>query len=193
MPAVESFLRTAEGRVLGSCGTRVDILFLEGAFRLYSGDPPLDDHLSHTDFHRGGGILAPGSWAATAASPASLLERCVIYDGGARGFSPRTHLMSLHRYWERLCAAIITKPDLMLRHLAVKAGVPLRLPSWRQWRSSIGHAVPEAELSQEYEALRGVWHGARDGRIVAECVAQVRSVSEAILAMVGEVHDQDNR
>jgi hypothetical protein len=179
---LERFMLTAEGALLGRTGCRVTVLFLEGAFAVYSGSPELQGHLAHTDFFRAGGQLAPGAWVSAFESPPALLERCVIYDGGARGFEPRRHLESLVQYWRELISLFRGRPELPRLHLAVKAG--LGTPWWDQVPSQWD--VPETEIHAVYDALQAVRSIDPDA-ITAQCSIHLRRTEEELRLLIGEI------
>ncbi|MEV4755790.1 hypothetical protein AB0J86_11855 [Micromonospora sp. NPDC049559] len=109
------------GRLTGTNpATRLTVVALEGLFGVYRSAYGLPFHLDQTDFVRRGGVLAPEFRAESARDPIALLERCVVYDGGLRGFSPGEHLRGLLDYWAALCGEFAAEPELIRHHLGVK-------------------------------------------------------------------------
>ncbi|MER7168338.1 hypothetical protein ABT336_20015 [Micromonospora sp. NPDC000207] len=98
----------------------VTVIALEGLFGIYEQTYGLALHLDQTDFVRRGGLITPEFTTASRLDPVSGLERCVIYDGGLRGFSPGEHLGELREYWTRLVAAFSARPALVDLHRRVK-------------------------------------------------------------------------
>lgn len=182
---LETFLSSAEGDLLVRSGCRISVLYLEGAFALYGGEPRLPGHVPGTDFVRAGAVLTPGAWTAAFRQPLAILERCVIYDGGARGFSPRAHLGRVRTYWARLDAAIRLDPGAVGRLLCAKIGMDVHLTSYDDWKTILRCSAPENELSSAYSAARAMWRSARNGEIAAACAAHLTEIDRRYQLLIG--------
>ncbi|MCW2944590.1 MAG: hypothetical protein JWR24_1307 [Actinoallomurus sp.] len=113
--------------------TRISVVLLEGAFGVYADAQNLEYHLDSTDFLRTGGVLTPEFWMTSMDNLVALFERCVIYDGGIRGFSPARHLDDLLAYWLMFTRLVESKPHRFARHTEVKLSAGSRVNSFRQW------------------------------------------------------------
>lgn len=125
---------------------KIRVVFLEGAFGLYHQRLALPEHLDGTDFIRAGGLVTPEFMLQSLRQPISLLERCVVYDGGVRGFSPRTHLVSLLKYWKESVVFSGDSIAVLQEHLEKKTGVDLFAdspPAVSAWRGLPGSSVQE--------------------------------------------------
>ena len=81
----------------------ITVIYLEGMFHLYEGDPSLSKtHLPFTDFFRKDAPRTLEFEAQSLLTPICFLERCAIYDGGSRAFEPRTYTRNLVTYWKKL-------------------------------------------------------------------------------------------
>ncbi|MBE1486302.1 hypothetical protein [Plantactinospora soyae] len=122
--AVRRLDELAARLALTNPATMLTVVALEGLFGVYRSAYGLPFHLDQTDFVRRGGVIAPEFRAESARDPIALLERCVVYDGGLRGFSPAEHLRSLLDYWTELCDEFAAEPKLIRHHLGVKNDFP---------------------------------------------------------------------
>ncbi|MFG2051691.1 hypothetical protein ACGFIW_30200 [Micromonospora sp. NPDC048935] len=118
--AVRRLDELAAQLALTNPATRLTVVALEGLFGLYRSSYGLAFHLDQTDFVRRDGVLAPEFRADSVHDPIALLERCVVYDGGLRGFSPAEHLRGLLDYWAALCTEFAAEPALIQQHIKVK-------------------------------------------------------------------------
>ncbi|GAB2936894.1 hypothetical protein GCM10027280_26220 [Micromonospora polyrhachis] len=159
-------ISTLLGESTGAPRGLVTMVALEGLFGVYQQEYDLALHLDQTDFIPRGGLISPEFRAASARDPVHLLERCVIYDGGLRGFAPGAHLRHLLDYWEMLCAAFAENHDLIGRHLAGKndhlpSGVDLievddELVSRLDYGSILGRCYAHRDrIRRAYDRLTG--------------------------------------
>lgn len=78
------------------------VVYLEARFGLEGRD---DEHalgLPGTDLLRSPALRSPEFEASLWQDPAHVLERCAIYDAGARSFDPDRHREEVHEYWQDL-------------------------------------------------------------------------------------------
>ena len=79
-----------------------DLIFIEGIFGLAKEDHGPRIRIPGTDLLRHPATLTPEFMLSNYKDVSRILERCAIYDGGARGFEPEEHFNDLISYWESL-------------------------------------------------------------------------------------------
>lgn len=77
-------------------------IFYEGMFTVYEDHGVTGVNTPDIDFGWKGGIIAPELRRRMMKTPLALLEKCVIYDGGARRYEIRNHIEEVCEYWESL-------------------------------------------------------------------------------------------
>ena len=77
-----------------------DCFFYEGAFTVYKDLGVSGINVPDIDFGWKGGFVAPEFRARVMETPDALLEKCIIYDGGARRYEIPLHLEEVSEYWE---------------------------------------------------------------------------------------------
>ena len=154
----------------------VRVVLLEGAFGIYTEQQNLPYHLNTTDFTRAGGIISPEFLTYSLQNPVSLLERCVIYDGGVRGFAPNEHVAALCEYWTASIKIFDSRPSELQRHVLTKTGKGLfagskadflsSLPCWSElpWEvtSAVYDAASRIDLNSGIDSLRSLCESHRD-------------------------------
>ena len=78
------------------------LIYLEGKFHLADSKTRTAIKVQGTDLMRYPALLSPEFELAQLKDPAYLLERCVIYDGGARAFNVVRYLEDVRGYWEEM-------------------------------------------------------------------------------------------
>lgn len=81
-----------------------DCVFYEGIFRVYENNGVTGVNTPDIDFFWNGGAVSPEfkEYVFKFAHAPALLEKCIIYDGGARRYTVREHVAELRYYWEKL-------------------------------------------------------------------------------------------
>ena len=77
-------------------------IFYEGMFTVYEDKGVTGVNTPDIDFGWKGGIVAPEMRHCVMETPLALLEKCVIYDGGARRYEIRNHIEEVCDYWKEL-------------------------------------------------------------------------------------------
>jgi hypothetical protein len=77
-----------------------DCFFYEGMFTVYDGPGASGINVRDIDFGWNGGIIAPEFRSYIMDFPDALLEKCIIYDGGARRYEIPVHFREALEYWE---------------------------------------------------------------------------------------------
>ncbi len=108
-----------------------DCFFYEGVFTVYEGPGATGINVRDIDFGWNGGVISPEFREYIMENPDALLEKCIIYDGGARRYEIPLHLDEVTEYWENILerADIIDPVALVGEKLGYPA--PLDLEGWR--------------------------------------------------------------
>ena len=80
----------------------IDCFFFEGAFTVYEDKGESGINHPGIDFGWKGGVVAPEFRRHIVDRPDALLEKCIIYDGGARRYQLPVHFEEVLEYWEGL-------------------------------------------------------------------------------------------
>lgn len=78
----------------------IDCIFFEGAFTVYEDKGASGINVPDIDFGWNGGVVAPEFRRFIVDHPDALLEKCIIYDGGARRYEIPLHFEEVLEYWE---------------------------------------------------------------------------------------------
>lgn len=106
--------------------------FYEGMFTVYDGPGASGINVRDIDFGWNGGVVSPEFRRHTVmAHPDSLLEKCIIYDGGARRYEIPLHLDEVADYWKGILvrASIIDTRALVGEKLGYPE--PLAYEAWK--------------------------------------------------------------
>ena len=77
-----------------------DCFFYEGIFTVYTDQGATGINVPDIDFGWKGGVVSPEFRRYVLDHPYSLLEKCIIYDGGARRYEIPVHFHEALEYWE---------------------------------------------------------------------------------------------
>ena len=77
-----------------------ECFFYEGIFTVYEDTGASGINVPFIDFGWKGGIVSPGFRRYVLDHPYALLEKCIIYDGGARRYEIPVHFHEALEYWE---------------------------------------------------------------------------------------------
>ena len=78
----------------------IDCFFFEGAFTVYEDKGVSGVNIPNIDFGWKGGVVTPDFRRFIVDHPDALLEKCIIYDGGARRYEIPIHCDEVLEYWE---------------------------------------------------------------------------------------------
>lgn len=139
---------TAEIREFWPAFEGFQCVFYEGIFSVYTDKGVTGVNIPDIDFGWKDGFIAPEfrQYIAQYKYAPALLEKCIIYDGGARRYQIEEHVEEVSAYWEDLLA-VADKADYNA-FLAEKAGYCAA--SYEQWLE-INHYRPSDELKAIYE------------------------------------------
>ncbi|MBP3256658.1 MAG: hypothetical protein J6M23_01485 [Bacteroidales bacterium] len=77
-----------------------ECFFYEGVFTVYENSGVTGINVPDIDFGWKGGVVAPEFRRYVLDHPYSILEKCIIYDGGARRYEIPLHFREVLEYWE---------------------------------------------------------------------------------------------
>ena len=77
-----------------------ECFFYEGIFTVYENQGASGINVPDIDFGWKGGVVSPEFQRYVMDHPYSLLEKCIIYDGGARRYEIPVHFHEVLEYWE---------------------------------------------------------------------------------------------
>ena len=109
-----------------------DCCFYEGVFSVYTDKGVSGINTPNIDFGWKDGVVAPEFRTYICEHPDALLEKCIIYDGGARRYEIPLHIEEVLEYWEGILerADMIDRNALICEKLGYKA--PLDYDAWLQ-------------------------------------------------------------
>ena len=108
-----------------------DCFFYEGAFTVYTDKGASGINVPDIDFGWKGGIVSPDFRRFIVNEPDALMEKCIIYDGGARRYEIPLHFEEVMEYWEGILErADVIDAEAMLHE---KLGYDGK-PSFEQWK-----------------------------------------------------------
>ena len=109
-----------------------DCCFYEGVFTVYTDKGVSGINTPDIDFGWKGGIVTPEFRTYICEHPDALLEKCIIYDGGARRYEIPLHIEEVLGYWEGILhrAGSIDRDALICEKLGYPA--PLDYDKWLQ-------------------------------------------------------------
>ncbi len=107
-----------------------ECFFYEGVFTVYTDKGVSGINVPYIDFGWKGGVVSPEFRRYILDSPETLLEKCIIYDGGARRYELPIHFHEVLEYWEgiRDRSDKIRMRDLLDEKLGYKG--PLTYEKW---------------------------------------------------------------
>ena len=132
--------------------------FYEGIFSVYSNPGATGINVPDIDFGWKDGAVAPEFRRFVLDHPYSLLEKCIIYDGGARRYEIPVHFHEVLEYWEgiRERAGIIDPAQLV----GEKLGYPHSLPYEKWLEQNHFQNLTDSGLRQLWADERALLEGA---------------------------------
>lgn len=80
----------------------IDCFFYEGVFSVYEEKGVLGFQVPDIDFYWNGGLIAPEFRKYCMERCIPILEKCIIYDGGARRYNIPEHREEVLEYWNKI-------------------------------------------------------------------------------------------
>ncbi|MBQ9888928.1 MAG: hypothetical protein IJM41_06770 [Bacteroidales bacterium] len=108
-----------------------DCFFYEGAFTVYSDKGASGINVPRIDFGMKGGAISPEFRRFIVDDGDALMEKCIIYDGGARRYEIPLHFEEVMEYWEGILgrADVIDAEAMLHEKLGYEGN-----PSFEQWK-----------------------------------------------------------
>lgn len=116
-------------------------IFYEGMFTVYEDHGVTGINTPDIDFYWNGGAVAPELRNYVMDNSVALLEKCMIYDGGARRYEMRNHIDEVLEYWTEL-HEIADKADFKA-FVEEKLGYSLEA-SYEEWLEAARLAASDA-------------------------------------------------
>ena len=125
-----------------------ECFFYEGVFTVYEDQGATGINVPDIDFGWRGGAIAPEFRRFVMDHPYSILEKCIIYDGGARRYEIPVHFHEALEYWE----GVWGRADRIdpVKFVAEKLGYDSPLP-YGEWLN-VNHFQDLRD-----ESLRSLW------------------------------------
>ena len=114
-----------------------DCCFYEGIFSVYTNKGASGINTPDIDFGWNEGLVSPEFRTFVMEHPDALLEKCIIYDGGARRYEIPLHIDEVLEYWEGILdrADKIDPTALLQEKLGYKGPLP-----YEEWLDATGLA-----------------------------------------------------
>lgn len=127
-----------------------ECFFYEGVFTVYENLGATGINVPNIDFGWMGGAVAPEFRRYVLDNPYSILEKCIIYDGGARRYEIPLHFHEVLEYWEgvRERAHLIDPVRLVGEKLGYYE--PLSFQDWKE--NTHFRELPEEKLTELWTA-----------------------------------------
>ncbi len=135
------------------------LVYLEGKFHLADSKTQVAVKDQGTDLMRTSALLTPEFELSQFASLSSPLERCVIYDGGARAFNVPDYLEDVRSYWEKMKG--LAREGMTLEEALAErwpaAEYELSFPDFQAVKSKTWEKTDPDLLQQLYQGHRERW------------------------------------
>ena len=141
---------TARARTLFPGFQNFECFFYEGAFTVYGNKGVSGINTPDIDFGWQGGVISPEFRRYILERPDALLEKCIIYDGGARRYEIPVHFHEVLEYWEGIPARAERIDPVALVCEKLGCDGPQAFDAWRD--GCCFRALPEADLRPLWEA-----------------------------------------
>ena len=156
----------------------IDCFFYEGMFTVYEDSGVSGINTANIDFGWNGGAVSPDFRRYVLDRPPYvLLEKCIIYDGGARRYEIPLHFEEVLEYWEAIQARAGSIDTVRLVGEKLGYPGPLDFETWKEVTCLKG---------VEFDDLEGLWKSETalfekavswdPGQIACEKIASVKSV-----------------
>lgn len=115
-----------------------ECIFYEGMFTVREDNGVTGENTPNVDFGWRGGVISPEfrEYVMDYEYAPALMEKCIIYDGGARRYSIGEHVCEVMDYWEKLkkVSGKVAMVDFMEEKFGYKPGV-----SYSDWLSALNY------------------------------------------------------
>ncbi len=122
--------KTAEIRAIFPEFEGFECFFYEGIFSVYEKAGATGINVPDIDFGWKGGVVSPDFRRYVMEHPYSILEKCIIYDGGARRYEIPVHFHEALEYWEGIWGRADRIDPVKLVGEKLGYGQPLSYAEW---------------------------------------------------------------
>jgi len=153
----------------------IDCCFFEGIFTVYGDKGVSGINTPDIDFGWKGGLVAPEFRRFVAEHPDALLEKCIIYDGGARRYEIPLHCREVLEYWEGILerASIIDDKTLIREKLGYDAPI-----SYEEWLQTTGFSQL-GDMRELWEMEQAIYNrGADLADLARRRIASIKSIQK---------------
>ena len=153
--------------------------FYEGIFTVYTDKGVSGINVPNIDFGWKGGIVSPEFRRYVADRPDSLLEKCIIYDGGARRYEIPVHFEEVLEYWFGLLDRVNSIPPLALVQEKLGYEGPISYGEWLDVTRFEG--LPEEGLPKLWEDEQRLCReaaGLRLEEVVARRIKEINTLAK---------------
>lgn len=161
------------------------LFYLEGKFKLANSDTDLKIKIQGTDLLKYPALIAPEYELSFYDQVSSVLERCVIYDGGTRKFEVEEYYDDVLKYWlavRRQAIAGLTLGEAASERWPEK-GYDLPMTEFILSKRMVWPDVPDKLLQKIYQARQNRWTG-RFRHQATSSEALVRLCDERLNALI---------
>ncbi len=153
-------------------------VFYEGCFSVYTDRGVTGMNIPDIDFGWKGGLITPEfrHYIADYNHAPALLEKCIIYDGGARRYKIGEHVEEVEAYWHDLLK-VADKTDYAA-FLAEKAGYELGI-DYDKWLE-INHYEPSEFLSEVYASEQEYLAGLASQQLREICETRLVQIKDEL-------------
>lgn len=132
-----------------------ECVFYEGIFTVYTDNGVTGVNVPDIDFGWKGGFISPEfrKYVTKYRHSPALLEKCIIYDGGARRYEIDEHVMEVKKYWQDLLS--VADSTDYAAFIEEKAGYGR--VSFEEWTQA-ANLAPSEEFRPLYEAEKAYLH-----------------------------------
>ena len=120
-PVIRSYFPQFEG---------FECFFYEGVFTVYGDQGATGINVPDIDFGWKGGAISPEFRRYVLDHPYSILEKCIIYDGGARRYEIPVHFREVLEYWEGIWSRVDRIDPVKLTGEKLGFATPLSFAEW---------------------------------------------------------------
>jgi len=124
----------------------IDCFFYEGAFSVYEDKGVLGFQIPEIDFYWNGGLITPEFRQYCMEHITPILEKCVIYDGGARRYNVPEHRLEVIAYWQE----VMQKGDKIDLQTLFDERVGYPVPKdYSEWLERTGYQMLDADYTKK--------------------------------------------
>ena len=149
--------------------------FYEGVFTVYTDKGVSGINVPNIDFGWKGGVVSPEFRRYVTERPDSLLEKCIIYDGGARRYEIPVHFEEVLDYWFGLLDRVNSIPPLALVQEKLGYEGPI---SYEEWLDVTRFAaLPQEGLPALWEAEQKLCREAAGMRLEEVVARRIKEIN----------------